>query len=51
MRRLINSMVIFTFVMIAGLAMEEMSGNVITHGFTKDKKRHSIDMQVLSECG
>jgi len=33
--------------LVAGLAMEEMSGNVITHGFTKDKKRHSIDIKAI----
>ena len=30
----------------AGLAMEEMAGNVVDHGFTKDKKEHSIDIRV-----
>ena len=31
---------------LAGLAMEEMAGNVVDHGFTKDKKNHSIDVRV-----
>lgn len=32
---------------IAGLAMEEMAGNVVDHGFAKDKKEHSIDVRVV----
>jgi anti-sigma regulatory factor (Ser/Thr protein kinase) len=31
----------------AGLCMEEMAGNVVTHGFTKDKKQHSVDIRVV----
>ena len=32
----------------AGLAMEEMAGNVVEHGFTKGRKRpHSIDIRVI----
>ena len=31
---------------LSGLAMEEMAGNVVEHGFTKDKKRHAIDLRV-----
>ena len=31
---------------LAGLAMEEMAGNIVDHGFTKDKKSHSIDVRV-----
>ena len=31
---------------IAGLCMEEMAGNIVEHGFTKDKKKHSIDIRV-----
>ncbi len=30
----------------AGLCMEEMAGNVVLHGFTKDKKKHSLDIRV-----
>ena len=30
----------------AGLCMEEMAGNVVSHGFTKDKKDHSLDIRV-----
>jgi anti-sigma regulatory factor (Ser/Thr protein kinase) len=29
------------------LCMEEMAGNIVTHGFTKDKKRHSADIRVV----
>lgn len=31
---------------LAGLAMEEMAGNIVDHGFTKDKKKHRIDVRV-----
>ena len=31
----------------AGLAAEEMVVNVIDHGFTKDKKNHSVDVRVV----
>ena len=30
----------------AGLSMEEMAGNVVTHGFYKDKKEHTLDIRV-----
>ena len=33
--------------LLAGLAMEEMTGNIIEHGFTKDKKKHSVDIRVV----
>lgn len=32
---------------LAGLFMEEMAGNVVKHGFSKDKKKHSIDGRVV----
>ena len=32
---------------LAGLSMEEMAGNIVDHGFTKDKKQHSIDVRVV----
>ena len=32
---------------LAGLSMEEMAGNIVDHGFAKDKKRHSIDVRVV----
>ena len=31
----------------AGLCMEEMAGNVVTHGFAKDTKSHSVDIRVI----
>ena len=31
----------------AGLFMEEMAGNVVAHGFHKDKKNHSVDLRVV----
>ncbi|MBR0034319.1 MAG: hypothetical protein IJP54_01470 [Synergistaceae bacterium] len=32
--------------MLSGLAMEEMAGNVVTHGFRADSKPHSADIRV-----
>ena len=32
---------------LSGLAMEEMAGNIVDHGFTKDGKQHSIDVRVV----
>ncbi len=32
---------------LAGLSMEEMAGNVIDHGFTKDNKKHTVDVRVV----
>ena len=32
---------------LAGLSMEEMAGNIVDHGFTKDNKRHSADVRVV----
>ena len=32
---------------LAGLFMEEMAGNVILHGFSKDKKKHTVDIRVV----
>ncbi len=32
---------------LAGLAMEEMAGNVVSHGFREDKKKHSVDIRVV----
>ena len=31
----------------AGLAMEEMAGNIVDHGFTKDSKEHALDIRVV----
>ncbi|MCR5267872.1 MAG: ATP-binding protein [Lachnospiraceae bacterium] len=33
----------------AALAMEEMAGNVIAHGFTKDSGSHSLDIRVIKK--
>ncbi len=30
--------------MLSGLCMEEMAGNIVEHGFTKDNKNHLIDV-------
>ena len=27
--------------------MEEMAGNIVTHGFEKDQKKHSVDIRVI----
>ena len=32
---------------LAGLSMEEMAGNIVEHGFTKDQKKHSVDVRVV----
>ena len=32
---------------LSGLCMEEMAGNVISHGFTSDTKNHSVDVRVV----
>lgn len=32
---------------LAGLALEEMAGNVVDHGFKKDRKKHSVDVRVV----
>ena len=31
----------------AALAMEEMAGNIIQHGFPQDRKTHSVDLRVV----
>lgn len=35
---------------LAGLSMEEMAGNIVAHGFTKDSKKHSIDIRVVMKA-
>lgn len=32
---------------LAGLAMEEMAGNVVSHGFPEDNKKHSVDIRIV----
>ena len=32
---------------LAGLSMEEMAGNIVDHGFSKDSKSHSVDVRVV----
>ncbi len=34
---------------LAAMALEEMAGNVILHGFTKDEKKHSVDIRVVNK--
>ncbi len=36
---------------IASLCMEEMAGNIVEHGFTKDRKKHSADIRVVHKNG
>ena len=36
---------------LAGLSMEEMAGNIVEHGFVKDKKNHTIDVRVVHKDG
>ena len=31
------------------LAVEEMAGNVIEHGFSKDNRKHSLDVRVIKK--
>lgn len=31
----------------AGLCLEEMAGNVVEHGFSKDAKRHTVDLRII----
>ena len=31
--------------------MEEMAGNIVEHGFTKDKKKHTVDVRVVYKDG
>ena len=31
---------------VNGLSVEEMAGNIVTHGFEKDRKRHSVDLRI-----
>ncbi len=32
---------------LAALFLEEMAGNIVDHGFTKDRKNHSVDIRVV----
>ena len=32
---------------IAALFLEEMAGNIVSHGFSKDNKEHSVDIRVV----
>lgn len=32
---------------MSALCLEEMAGNVVEHGFTKDRKPHSVDIRVV----
>ncbi|MCR5006258.1 MAG: hypothetical protein K6A77_10180 [Clostridiales bacterium] len=41
-----NSLLAIIWAYYAGLCMEKMAGNVVLHGFTKDKKKHSLDIRV-----
>lgn len=34
-------------VYLSSLCLEEMAGNIVEHGFTKDRKKHSIDIRVV----
>jgi anti-sigma regulatory factor (Ser/Thr protein kinase) len=31
----------------AALMVEEMAGNIVSHGFQKDRKRHSVDIRIV----
>ena len=32
---------------MSGLCLEEMAGNIVAHGFVKDRKKHRIDIRVV----
>ncbi len=34
---------------LLSLAVEEMAGNVIQHGFTRDRKHHSLDVRIMKD--
>lgn len=36
---------------LAGLSLEEMAGNIVDHGFSKDRKPHSVDVRVVHKNG
>ena len=36
---------------LSGLFLEEMASNIVDHGFTKDKKDHSVDVRVVCKDG
>lgn len=36
---------------IAGLCVEEMAGNIVSHGFSKDNKKHSVDIRLAYKNG
>lgn len=36
---------------LAGLFLEEMAGNVVDHGFHRDRKRHTVDVRVVYKGG
>ena len=31
---------------LAALMVEEMAGNIVLHGFSKDRKQHSVDLRI-----
>ena len=35
----------------AALCMEEMAGNIVEHGFTKDSRKHQADVRVVYKDG
>ncbi|MBQ4501374.1 MAG: ATP-binding protein, partial [Spirochaetales bacterium] len=34
---------------LASLCLEELAGNVVDHGFNKDRKTHSVDIRVAKK--
>ncbi len=36
---------------LSGLSMEEMAGNIVEHGFSRDNRAHSIDVRVVHKNG
>jgi anti-sigma regulatory factor (Ser/Thr protein kinase) len=36
---------------VVGLCVEEMAGNVVSHGFARGRRKHSIDIRVAHKAG
>ena len=37
--------------MLSGLAIEEMAGNIVQHGYSEDHKKHNIEVRVVHKDG
>ena len=50
-RQRIHGLFTVTLTASAELYLEEMAGNVVTHGFTDNDRQHSVDIRVLHKDG